>query len=375
MDAWVTGVRERASGAYRRCVAIACGGTAGHVYPALALGEAFGGWSEPFDVVFFGTSANGFEGRILEPAGFRLEIVRGSPLLGTSPVGKAKAMTNLAAGVAGARRLLGASGAALVVGFGGYASAGAVLAGRSLGLPTAIHEANVVPGLANRLLARVVDRVYVASDRAFESLGGKRVVTGTPIRRALAGSGRVRTPGSPVRILVTGGSLGSAFLNEHAPELLGRVVSSGVALLVTHQSGDAAESPIAAAYDRAGVDAAVVRYLDDMARAYGEADFAVARAGAGTIAELAAAGLPSLLVPLPGLAGDHQTENARAYCALGAGILASESGWESDGIAARVGALLDDTAAYARMSARAREAAMPDAASRIVRDLASLLDG
>jgi UDP-N-acetylglucosamine--N-acetylmuramyl-(pentapeptide) pyrophosphoryl-undecaprenol N-acetylglucosamine transferase len=365
----------------RRCIAIACGGTAGHVYPALALGEAFRGWRQPFDVVFFGTSEEGFEARIVEPRGFRLEIVSGSPILGTSAMGKARAMTNLAVGVAQARKHLAANGVSFVVGLGGYASAGAVLAGRSLGIPTAIHEANVAPGLANRLLSRVVDRVYVGSDRAFAGLVGKRVVTGTPIRADLASlagdAGRQCPKERPIRVLVTGGSLGSSFLNERAPDLLRCIALAGLSLRVVHQAGRGGAGSIAEAYGRAAIEASVVEYLDDMRGAYREADFAIARAGAGTIAELAAAGLPALFVPLPDLAGDHQTKNAREYCVRGAGFWTSEAGWAHDerrGVAARVAGLLRDSSEYEEMSRRARESAIPDAATLVVRDAASLME-
>ena len=183
---------------------------------------------------------------------------------------------------------------------------------------TALHEANVVPGLTNRFLARLVDRVYLGWAAAQDSFRkASTLVSGNPIRPEVAavGAARARVPGvdGRARILVTGGSQGSPFLNEHAPELLRRVAALGVPIDIRHQTGQHDPEPVRRAYDRAGLAAEVDRHIDDMPVAYRAADFAVVCPGAITLAELAAAGLPCLLVPLGKAAGDHQTPNAVAF--------------------------------------------------------------
>src|SRR5262245_39340661 len=163
-----------------RRIAIVGGGTAGHVYPALAIADAYRRVCAPVDVLFIGTPV-GFEGRLVPAYGYRLQTIRGTPLVGTGIQGKLRALGTLSVGMAQARRLLRAHGAQLVVGLGGYASVGVLLAAWSLGLRTVIHEANLVPGLANRLLGRLAHRVYLGFEAACWAFAPDRtVITGNP---------------------------------------------------------------------------------------------------------------------------------------------------------------------------------------------------
>ncbi|MEO8606134.1 MAG: UDP-N-acetylglucosamine--N-acetylmuramyl-(pentapeptide) pyrophosphoryl-undecaprenol N-acetylglucosamine transferase, partial [bacterium] len=218
------------------------------------------------------------------------------------------------------------------IGSGGYVSAAPLLAARRLGLATAIIEPNVAPGLTNRLLGRLVDRIYLGSAAARARFAPARtLVTGVPIRPGLPGSRGPRMNG-PIRALVTGGSGGSAFLNRAAPALLAALRDRLGALDVHHQSGSGDAAAIAEAYRQAGLAARVEPFIADMAAAYAWADVAVAAAGAVTLAELAAVSLPALVVPLSTAADDHQTANARAFAAAAHGQWTSERDWDVDAL-------------------------------------------
>ncbi len=365
-----------------RSVIIAGGGTGGHVNPALAIADAFGA-AGGVDLLFIGTAA-GLETRLVPERGYRLELVPGSRLVGTGLIGKMRGVWGLVRGVYAARRLIRSHGAQLVVGVGGYASGAALLAARTLGVGTAIHESNAVAGMTNRVLGRLVDRVYVGFEAAVASFPRQRtVVVGNPVRPEIArlaavGVGADAATAARVcqgRVLVVGGSQGALFLNENVPALLGVVARSGVKLDVRHQVGKLDAAPVIAAYAAAGVDAEVVPYIDDMAAALAWADVAVTRSGSGTVAELAAAGLPALLVPFPHAAGDHQAANAAAFCDGGAGHWCRQSDWNLEKLAPTIVSLLTDNASWSRAHGAALQVARPDAAQRIVDDCVCWMGG
>jgi len=355
-----------------RRVAIVGGGTAGHVYPALAVAAAYRQAVPEVDVLFIG-AGDGFDARLVPRYGYRFHAVRGLPLYGVGVVAKLRAIQHVFAGTADARRVLRAHGTQLVIGFGGYATAGTMLAARRARLPTAIHEANVVAGLTNRLLGRCVERVYLGFDSAARAFPVRRtLVTGNPVRPellALVDTQRhaPRPAERPVRILVTGGSQGAQFLNRQVPPLLRQLRALGLRVDVRHQVGDWGADAVCVAYAQGGIEATVTAYIDDMAAAYGWADFAVTRAGAVTIAELGTAGLPALVVPLPTAAGDHQTANATAFAAAG-GWWVSEAAWSCAAEAERIAGLLRDPEAWMAASRRLRQLATPGAAAAVVAD-------
>jgi UDP-N-acetylglucosamine--N-acetylmuramyl-(pentapeptide) pyrophosphoryl-undecaprenol N-acetylglucosamine transferase len=355
------------------------GPTAGHVYPALAIADAYRRAVPGVDVLFLG-AASGPACRLLDDRGERVAIVAGSALRGVGTAGKLRAMPRVVVGMSQARRVLRAHGTRLVLGLGGYASGGVLLAARTLGLRTAIHEANVVPGLANRLLSPLVHRVYLGHAGARGAFAAsRRLVTGHPVRAdiaAMAGAARLAPHRyRALRVLVTSGSRGTGFLVERVPDLLREVQRQGVTVEALHQAGDVDPQPIRVAYRRAGVKASITPYYTDMAGAYRSADFAITRAGAGTVAELAAAGLPALLVPLADVADDHQAANARVFTDAGAGLAVREADWDARTLATRVAALLGDTAAWTAASDAARAGAVPDAAERIVADCEAEMAG
>ena len=352
-----------------RRFALAGGWTAGHVYPGLAIAEAFRDLGA-CETVFIG-APGGFEMPLDGADGVRVEIVNGGPLFGIGGFRKAASLARLAEGALQARRILAASGARLVIGVGGYASAAPLLGAKSLGLPTVIVEANVAAGLTNRLFAPFADRIFLGADARLNIPSDRTARTGLPVRRSIVeAADRVRRApresSRPFRIFVTGGSLGSAFLNQHVPSLCRRLAEDGVRLEVLHQSGDLASEDVRRAYRRSSTTARVLPFVHDMADAYRSADFVIARAGAGTIAELAISGVPALLVPLSGAAREHQVANADAYARSGACRWVCEESWREAEVAAELAGILRDPRAWSRGAAAARACARPQAAQEIV---------
>jgi UDP-N-acetylglucosamine--N-acetylmuramyl-(pentapeptide) pyrophosphoryl-undecaprenol N-acetylglucosamine transferase len=362
----------------RRRVLIAVGSTAGHVYPALAIADAYRAVSPAVDVRFAGV-AGPLAAQLLGARGHVLLPVSGSQLVNVGPAGKLAAVVRVVRGLVQARRLLRAQGARLVLGIGGYASGSILLAARTLGARVAIHEANVVPGLANRLLAPLAHRVYLGFAAAAPAFASRDpLVTGHPLRAEIAALASTRREPPPrdraARVLVLSSTRGERFFAERVPALLAAVGRRGVAVEARHQAGQVAVDDVAHAYRRAGVKATVAPYLDEIAADYRWADLVVARSGAGTIAEIAAAGLPALLVPLADASGDHQAANAVAVAATGAAITVRESEWRCDPLATQLTALLG-ALEWTAAAAAARRLAWPDAAARIVADCEASMAG
>jgi UDP-N-acetylglucosamine--N-acetylmuramyl-(pentapeptide) pyrophosphoryl-undecaprenol N-acetylglucosamine transferase len=361
-----------------RRVAVAGGGTAGHVTSALAIMAAYQA-TFGAETYFIGCEG-GFETQLVLAGGFDLEIIPGAPYARQSLAGKLRALLRLFQGTLTARRLLKAKQTDLVIGVGGYASLGTLLAARTLGIPSVIHEANIFPGLANRLLGGLSERVFLGWDQARSSFRGCKVVmTGNPVRPGLAARAiqpREKRPREGRRrILVTGGSLGSPFLNDKVPALLARVLELGVPLVVRHQAGVGGLEGVRREYERLGIASLVDRFIDDMAEAYCEADFVIAAAGALTLAELAMFGLPSLLVPQQAAANGHQIANAKVYSDHAGGAWVSEPGWDTELLARQVASTLVDFDALSAQAQRLLELARPNAARQLVEECEALLAG
>jgi UDP-N-acetylglucosamine--N-acetylmuramyl-(pentapeptide) pyrophosphoryl-undecaprenol N-acetylglucosamine transferase len=361
-----------------RRLLIAVGATAGHVYPALAIAEAYRAAYPDLAVTFAGPD-DALAARLLAARGHTLHTISSSQLVNAGLGGKLVASGRVLAGFAQARRLLRAHGARLVLGLGGYASGAILLAARALGLRLAIHEANAVPGLANRLLAPFAHRVYLASAAAAPAFAESRsVVTGQPVRADIATL--IHLPRAApecsraTRVLVLSSTRGERFLAERVPDLLASLAPHGVAVEALHQTGQLPHEEVAHAYRRAGVKATVAPYLDEIASAYLWADVVIARSGAGTLAEIAVAGVPALLVPLGDASHDHQAANAAAFAASGAAITVREQDWQTGALATRLARLLE-APAWSAASAAARRLARPDAAARVVADCEALMTG
>jgi UDP-N-acetylglucosamine--N-acetylmuramyl-(pentapeptide) pyrophosphoryl-undecaprenol N-acetylglucosamine transferase len=350
-----------------RGVILAGGGTGGHIFPALALAEAIRKRAPHTRVSFVGT-ARGLEARLVPAAGFELDLVPGGQVLGRGVPGQLRGLAALLAGIARALRLLRARRAELVVGVGGYASVPAAAAALLLRVPIALLEPNARPGRANRLLGRFARAVFVQFDEAcryFPSGRCERLglpVRPIPPRGAPASDGRLR-------LVVAGGSQGARSVNRAVCAALPRLDLSRVE--ITHQTGEADAAEVQARYAAAGVRARIAAFFDDLPERLAGADLVVARAGAGTIAELCAAGAPSILVPYPFAADDHQLANARELEREGACVIVRDAELDSALLPA-LQRLLGDPAARAALGAAAARRAQPDAAERIAQRCARL---
>jgi UDP-N-acetylglucosamine--N-acetylmuramyl-(pentapeptide) pyrophosphoryl-undecaprenol N-acetylglucosamine transferase len=355
----------------RPTLLIAGGGTGGHVFPAVAVAEAAQALAD-VDVVFVGTE-RGVESRVVPARGWRLERLDVEPMKGGGAAravrGAVVAMlaTLRAAGIV--RRLRPRA----VLSVGGYASGPATLAAALLGVPVAVLEPNSTVGLANRLLAPFARCAFVAWDEAVPSFRARAIRHyGVPLRAGFSPRPSAWRDAA-VRVLVMGGSQGAAVLNERVPEALGRLALQGRPVEVLHQAGRDRDAPVREAYARARVDRArVVPFIEDVAQAIADADLVVARAGAGTIAEVTAIGRASILVPFPHAADDHQARNAHALARAGAAVCLLQDRADAALLATEIGRLLADDVARRSMADRARARGRPDAAQRVARDLLAL---
>lgn len=343
---------------------VMAGGTGGHVFPALAVAQRLielGGHA-----VWLGDPA-GMEGRIVGDAGIEMEPIRVRRLRGRGPVDWLMAPWRIARAVLRARRAFRRVRPDVVLGMGGFVAGPGGLAAWLGGYPLVVHEQNAVPGLTNRVLARLADRVLEAMPGSF---GRPEVVaTGNPVRReiaAIAGP-RERFDGrtGAMRLLVLGGSQGAKALNETLPAALEQM-PAGTRPEVRHQCGRRWLTPVRGDYARRGVEARVDDFIDDMAAAYAWADLVVCRAGALTVAELAATGVGSILVPFPAAVDDHQTANARFLARRQAALLVPQSELTPASLAERLQSLAADRTELLRMAERAREAGRPDATRRVL---------
>ncbi|MCC6642799.1 MAG: undecaprenyldiphospho-muramoylpentapeptide beta-N-acetylglucosaminyltransferase [Deltaproteobacteria bacterium] len=357
---------------------VAGGGTGGHVTPALALGERIAARGD--EVLFLGTE-RGLETRLVPAAGFSLVALPSRPLQGRSRAERAAVWLGLPRVTLAARRALLRFRAEIVVSVGGYAAVAPVLAAATLRLPIALVNTDAVPGLANRAAGRLARRIFVGFSGAspvFERAGAPdRVrVTGVPLRRALVeafrGAPPRRTFALPLRLLVFGGSQGARQINE---AMLAALPLLDLAKLeIFHQTGEADRERVAAAYEAAGARAQVVAFEPEMPARYRWADLALCRSGALTVAELALAGLPALLVPYPFAANDEQSANARELASAGAAHLLPSKQFSAKMLSEELGALLADPPRLRAMGERAAELARPQAAEDIIEECVRLLD-
>ena len=256
----------------------------------------------------------------------------------------------------------------VVAGFGGYAAFAPMLAARLAGVPMVLHEQNAIAGMSNRILGRLARRICLSLPGTEGFDASRTVLTGNPVRAAVVALAGRQHDFSGKRLLVMGGSLGAHALNVHVCQHLDTLRAAGIE--VRHQTGVRDEAATREAYAAAGYDPACVSaFIDDMASAYAWADLVLCRAGATTVAELCAAGLPSVLVPFPYAVHDHQTRNAQALVAEGAALMLPEARMESDGLMAQVTDLLQDTGRLRTMAAAASGCARVRAAELVAAEL------
>ena len=350
---------------------VTTGGTGGHIFPALAVARELRAMHPGLMVLFVG--GLGIEGELARKDGLEF---RGLPVRGVLGRGLkgAAAVCRMGLSLIKALSIVRAFKPQVVAGFGGYAGFCPVLAARILGVPTAVHEQNSVPGVTNRILGRLVDKVLVTyPDETGAFPAGKVLLSGNPVRPEIARLATIsRTEPSrvvPKRVLVLGGSQGARAVNRVMVTAWPQLAAQGVSLW--HQTGAADYDAVAPAY--AGQEnVRVARFIEDMAEAYQWADLVVSRAGASTLAELAAAGKPSVLVPFPHATHDHQRTNASFLERVGAATVIDETTLTADGLAAAVLEILQDADRLQAMGRAALGQARPDAARMIALELTSL---
>ena len=295
-------------------IVVMAGGTGGHVFPALAVAQLLlkKGW----EVSWVGTQ-RGMESRVVPENGIDIDWITVSGLRGKGLLAKLKAPWMLFDACFQALKILRRRQPDVVLGMGGFVAGPGGLMARMLGIPLVIHEQNRVPGTTNRLLARYANVVLEAFPGSFASKIGA-ICTGNPLREQMLTMDReFNQQEHALHILVIGGSQGAQILNEIVPHAMAVLPE----VEVRHQSGKAMFDAVETSYAKLGEKAKVNAFIDDMSAAYQWADMIICRAGAMTVSEVAAAGLPAILIPLPHAIDDHQTANARYLVDAGAGVL------------------------------------------------------
>jgi UDP-N-acetylglucosamine--N-acetylmuramyl-(pentapeptide) pyrophosphoryl-undecaprenol N-acetylglucosamine transferase len=345
-------------------VIIAGGGTGGHLFPAVAVGEELKRERPQTEVMHVGAS-NGIEAKWLPPSGLRYELFEVRGWTGKAPLTRLRAAGEFLSALGKARMLLKSFNANLVVSAGGYASAPMGVAAVLGRVPLVLMEQNTRPGLANRLLWRFAGRICVGFAEAGEAFKAAKVeVTGNPVRFAfLPQIGKKAS--SPLQILVLGGSSGAHRLNLGVLKALKICAKTVIKWDVTHQTGEAEAGSVAQAYREMGWDARVVPFIDDMAAALDRADLVVARSGAMTVSEVALAGRPAIFVPYPFHRDRQQELNARVIERRGGAKIIYDDEALGDSLARALMEIAADPERLREMGARAYEAAMPDAAKKI----------
>ncbi len=338
---------------------LAGGGTGGHVFPAVAIAREIRRRRPAARVLFVGTRG-GFEAVIAPKEGFPIEFIPASGFVGRGAAAKARALADLVRGTAVSRRILARERPAAVLGVGGYASLPVLVAAKLSGVSAMIQEQNSVPGGANRIGARLARATACGFEAACRRLPGRCVWTGNPARREF-----FAVPPAPGnrRVLLFGGSQGARVLNRAIAEAAPALSAAGVDVLAQTGERDADTVRFAVA---PFPTIEVTPFIDAMADAFARADLVVARAGALTLAEIAAAGRPAILVPFAAATHAHQDENARAFADAGAAVVVGERDLDGTALARLVAELLADPARLRRMGEAARRLAKADAAERIV---------
>lgn len=355
-------------------VILAGGGTGGHVIPALAIARELQSLYSA-ECLFVGTS-RGMETRLVPAAGFPLELIQVGALNQVSLMTRLKTLLGLPVAVWTALGILRKFRPDVVIGVGGYASGPAMAAAALRRIPMLAFEPNVVPGFANRIVAPFVSAAAVHFEETKKYFTNCHV-TGVPVRSQffdLPSLEKARAAGDPPMLLVFGGSQGARAINQAMCEAVSGLREKLPNLQIIHQTGERDYSAMLAAYERLGIEAEVSKFIDDMPGTFARADLIVCRAGASTVAEIAAAGKPAVYVPFPRSADDHQRRNAEAMQTAGAAVMLEERDLTAPELVGVLAGLLSDPSKLQAMSVATRRMAHPNAAREIAELVKSLAD-
>jgi len=346
-------------------VLIMAGGTGGHVFPALAVAEQLR--SRSVNIEWIGTE-RGIESRLVPAAAFKLNLIPIKGLRGNGLFGWLVAPFRILRAVLESRKVIKRFQPDVVIGLGGFASGPGGLAAWLSGKPLLIHEQNAIAGLTNRLLAKIAKQVLQGFEDSFAS-SAKTKWVGNPVRAQIEqlAEPEVRYADraqKTLKLLVLGGSLGAKSLNQVVPQALA-ILKPEHTIEVIHQCGEKHLADCQQAYQQAAISGTVTQFIDDMAKAYGEADLVICRAGALTVAEVAATGVAAIFVPYPYAVDDHQTHNAKALKDAGAALLINDSALNAEDLAASLLTLLENRKQLEHMAIQARTLSNPGTAAQI----------
>ena len=346
-------------------MAIAGGGTGGHLFPGIAVGEEFLKRDPANAVLFIGTE-RGLESRIVPQRGFNLKTITVKGFKGRGAAGKVLSAAVLPRAFLQSWKCLRRCRADIVCGVGGYVSGPAVLAGVVMRIPAVIHEQNSFPGLSNRLLGKFVNRIFISYDESRSFFPeGRTVFTGIPLRQQIL-ERPVPAQEDLFTVAVLGGSQGSHEINRAMATALPYLLPIKDRVRIIHQSGAEDEAMLAAAYRKLGFDVQVIPFIDDMIATYGKAHLLISRAGAATLAEIALCGRAAILIPYPFAANNHQEKNARVFVEKGAALMIRSPELSGERLAQ---AILDGEQhrdRFEQMGKQSRVLAQPQAAQMIV---------
>ncbi|MGZ8422201.1 MAG: undecaprenyldiphospho-muramoylpentapeptide beta-N-acetylglucosaminyltransferase [Nitrospira sp.] len=353
-------------------IVIAAGGTGGHLYPAIAVAREFLQRDPSTRILFVGTT-RGIERKVLAHEGFSLQCIAANPLMGKRPSEMLKAMFTLPMSLWQSLRILKTQGADLVFGVGGYTSPAMLVAAFLRRIPGVILEPNAYPGMANKAVAPLVQRIFLAFESTVQFFDRRKTrVVGTPVRQAFLeavepDAGRAEE-GTTRHLLIFGGSQGAKAINSAVIEALPLLSAMKDQATITHQTGEADHARVVAAYEKAGVAAQVVPFLYDMPTVLRTADLVVSRAGAMTIAELTVCGKPAILIPLPTAIYNHQLRNAEVMAQAGGAVLLPQAELTGPGLARTITDILCEPQRLQVMSRHSWNMRRSDAAETIVRE-------
>jgi UDP-N-acetylglucosamine--N-acetylmuramyl-(pentapeptide) pyrophosphoryl-undecaprenol N-acetylglucosamine transferase len=353
---------------------IAGGGTGGHLFPGIAIASELGK-RHPGARFLFVTGRRKIESEILNRLGYEQMTIDVEGIKGRGWMGAFQGLLRLPHSFFQSCALLRAFVPQMVVGVGGYSSGPVCVAARLMGIPTAIHEQNSFPGLTNRVLCRIVDRVFVSFEQSLENFaGGTLSLTGNPVREELLGvRGSREKPDRPLSVLVMGGSQGARAVNKAFAEAMSILKGQGRKIDVMHQTGQIDYQRCLQDYMERSLDVDPVPFIHDMAVAYGWAHMVVSRAGATTVSELCALGKPSILIPYPHAANRHQEVNALMVARSGGAVILRERDLDGQRLANLLIRYMEDRQSLELMGLAARKMGRPEAARLIADQLEGML--
>jgi len=360
-------------------VVIAGGGTGGHLFPGIAVAEEFREREAEAEILFAGT-VHGIESRVIPREGFPIKFIRAEGIIGKSFFKKIKATFVFLLSIYDSFRIIRFVRPSAVIGVGGYASAGMLLAARFKGIPTMILEQNSVAGFANRFLGRFVDAIAVTYQESINSFPPEKTfLTGNPVRKHLLGKNEQKADAlfaldkDLFTVFISGGSLGASSINTAIIEGLNYLLDLRQNIQFLHQTGEKDCETVTEAYRRLGFKGTVVPFIYQMAEAYTAADMVISRAGATTLAEITAIGKPALLIPYPYAASNHQEFNARKLEDMGAARVMLDRKLNGEALAEAIRELYSDEHARNEMQNASAVFGKTDAAEKVVDIALSLI--